>query len=233
MAPLCDSCQTLIMCGRFALYNSYPSLAASLRLPLETTESDLMPRYNVAPGIWITAVRRLDEESSLVLDSVWWGYQPRWTSEDAPQPINARVEKVATSKYFRGAFAHHRCLVPASGWFEWASADGEKQPYFLTREDGEPLWFAGIWIERPDGKSGCAILTEPARGVAKAIHSRMPLILDQQSLEPWLNPGLVDRESIRQLVHHLPHGRLTHWPVSPRVNRPVEDDPALIEPLTY
>ncbi|WP_404296275.1 SOS response-associated peptidase family protein [Halomonas sp.] len=85
--------------------------------------------------------------------------------------------------------------------------------------------------ERPDCKPGCAILTEPARGVAKEIHPRMPLALDAESLEPWLDAELTDRETIRHLVHHLPHHELTHWPVSTRVNKPEEDDPALIEPL--
>lgn len=219
------------MCGRFALYSSYPSLAASLRLPLETAETDLMPRYNVTPGTWITTVRRLDEESHLVLDAVWWGYQPHWANEDAPQPINARVEKVATSKYFRSAFAHHRCLVPANGWFEWASADGEKQPYFLTREDGEPLWLAGIWTERLDGKPGCAILTEQARGVAKQVHDRMPLALSAESLAPWLDPNLTDRVAMRQVVHHIDISQITHWPVSTRVNAPANDGENLITPL--
>jgi len=215
------------MCGRFALYSDFPSLARSLKLPL--AEGELRPRYNVAPGTWISAVRRHEGGGQLGLDPLWWGYRPHWADDKAPQPINATVEKVATSPYFRGAFAYHRCLVPANGWYEWLAVNGQKQPHYLTRGDGEPLWFAGIWTESPDGKLGCAILTEPARGVAKGIHPRMPLLLDQQSLEPWLDPELTDRETIRHLVHHLPHERLTHWPVSNRVNKPVEDDPALIE----
>ena len=216
------------MCGRFALFSDSPSIASSLKLALP--DDVWQPRYNVAPGTWITGVRRRGDESPLEFDNLWWGFRPHWAGGDAPQPINATVEKVAISPYFRGAFAHHRCLVSADGWYEWQAIDGRKQPHYLTRQDGEPLWFAGIWTDRPDGKPGCAILTEPARGVAKAIHPRMPLILDQQSLEPWLDPELTDRETIRHLVHHLPHERLIHWPVSPRVNKPVEDDPALIEP---
>jgi putative SOS response-associated peptidase YedK len=70
--------------------------------------------------------------------------------------------------------------------------DGRKQPHFLCREDREPIWLAGIWSERPDGKPGCAILTEPARGVARGIHDRMPLALGAESLEPWLDSHLTD-----------------------------------------
>lgn len=104
------------MCGRFALYSPYPKLSQSLRLPLELGE--LTPRYNVAPGTWITAVRHPNDNAPLVIDEVWWGYRPNWAKEKAPEPINATVEKVATSNYFKGAFAHHRCLVPADGWYE-------------------------------------------------------------------------------------------------------------------
>lgn len=97
------------MCGRF-FYSPYPSLAASLRLPLEEAR-ELTPRYNVSPGTFITTVCRRDAEAPLVMDELWWEYRPHWAGDKAPQPINATVEKVATSNYFRGAFARHRCLV--------------------------------------------------------------------------------------------------------------------------
>ncbi|MGM0985134.1 MAG: SOS response-associated peptidase family protein, partial [Pseudomonadota bacterium] len=110
-----------------------------------------------------------------------------------------------------------------------AQIDGHKQPHFLCREDRRPLWMAAIWAERDDGAPGCAILTEPARGVAKEIHPRMPLVLDDESLEPWIDPDLTDRETIRNVVHHLDAALITHWPVSQRVNQPIEDDADLIE----
>ncbi|WP_231498528.1 MULTISPECIES: SOS response-associated peptidase [Halomonas] len=176
-------------------------------------------------------MRHPSDDAPLVTDEVWWGYRPHWAKEKAPEPINATVEKVATSNYFRGAFGHHRCLVPADGWYEWLPVEGRKQPHFLCREDREPTWLAGIWNERLDGKPGCTILTEPARGVAAEIHSRMPLALGAESLEPWLDPYLTDRETIRHVVHHLPAELITHWPVSTRVNKPTHDDAELIEPI--
>ncbi|SDG11789.1 SOS response associated peptidase (SRAP) [Onishia taeanensis] len=103
------------MCGRFALYSPYPKLSQAWRLSLEARE--LTPRYNVAPGTWITAVRYPSDDAPLVMDEVWWGFRPHWAKEKSPEPINATVEKVATSNYFRGSFAHHRCLVPADGWY--------------------------------------------------------------------------------------------------------------------
>ena len=219
------------MCGRFALFSDPTSIAHALRIA-PSDNNRWQPRYNIAPGTWIPAVRRREDASPLVLDEIWWSYKPHWANEDAPEPINATAEKVATSNYFKGAFARHRCLVPADGWYEWAQVDGQKQPYFLCREDRDPLWLAAIWAERDDGTPGCAILTEPARSVAKQIHPRMPLVLDDQSLEPWLDPDLTDRETLRQVIHHLSGEHITHWPVSTRVNTPTENDPDLIEPVT-
>ncbi|SEL65571.1 SOS response associated peptidase (SRAP) [Halomonas daqiaonensis] len=119
------------MCGRFVLYSDFPKLSASLKLSLADPEQLLTPCYNVAPGTFITAVRRPDADSQLTLDELRWGYGPHWADDKAPQPINATVERVATSNYFKGAFARHRCLVPADGWYEWVPVDGKKLPHFL------------------------------------------------------------------------------------------------------
>ncbi|SFU41104.1 SOS response-associated peptidase [Halomonas korlensis] len=217
------------MCGRFALFSTGSQLSQALGLPLQVRQ--LKPRYNVAPGTFIAVVHRPEGDASLVMEEMWWGFKPYWAGEKAPQPINATVEKVASSNYFRGAFAHHRCLIPADGWYEWLAVGGKKQPYFLCREDREPVWLAGIWTERADGTRGCAIITEPARGAAKEIHSRMPLALDAGSLGPWLDPHLTDREALRQIVRHLDAKLITCWPVSIRVNRPGNDEDAgLINP---
>jgi putative SOS response-associated peptidase YedK len=208
------------MCGRFALYSPYPRLATRLGLP--ALDDQLEPRYNIPPGTWIPAVRHPDGQEPLALDQVWWGYKPHWAGERAPTPINATVEKVATSGYYKQAFAKHRCLVPADGWYEWLKTDAGKVPHYLCREDREPLWMAAIWAERADGHPGCAILTEPARGAAQAIHDRMPVLLDDASLEPWLDPDLTDRETIRNVVRHLDADLITQWPVSRAVNKPAE-----------
>ncbi|MDW5378594.1 SOS response-associated peptidase [Halomonas sp. HP20-15] len=216
------------MCGRFALYSPYAKLAQRLGVPL--VEQDMPARYNVAPGTWVVGIRRLSADKPAVMDALWWGYKPHWAGEKAPEPINATVEKVATSSYYKGAFAHRRCLIPADGWYEWLKQPGGKQPYFFCRRDREPIWFAGIWVERADGKPGCAILTEPARGFTKDIHSRMPLVLDDESLEPWLDPDLTDRESIRHLIRHLPVDALTSWAVSQRVGSPKNEGEVLINP---
>ncbi|WP_110685125.1 SOS response-associated peptidase family protein [Salinicola aestuarinus] len=94
------------MCSRFSLYSTYPRFAHRIG---ELREDDPpAPRYNVAPGTWIGAIRRRTDDPQLMFDSVWWGFKPSWAGEKAPTPINARVETVATSKFYRAAFQRHR-----------------------------------------------------------------------------------------------------------------------------
>lgn len=217
------------MCGRFALLSDPSRVARRLGLP--EPEAGWQPRYNVAPGTWITGVRRPAPDAESRFDELWWGYRPHWAGQDGPEPINARAERLDTSRYFRGAFHKHRCLVPADGWYEWQPGEGGKQPHFLCREDREPLFLAAIWEPYADETACCAIITEPARGVAKEIHDRMPLVLADDCLEAWLDPELVERDTIRAAVHHLEAEALTAWPVSTRVNRVANDDPGLIEPI--
>ncbi len=208
------------MCGRFALFTPLDRLTKLVGVA--ATEDKLRPRYNIAPGTWITAVRQASEEEAPQLDEMWWGYRPKWAKGNGNQPINARVETVATNAYFKNAFAKHRCLIPADGWYEWIKNSKPKQPHYICRKDREPLFFAGIFAERDDGSMGCAIVTEPGRGSAAEVHDRMPLILDDDSLKHWLAPDITDRETIKQLVRHIGAGLIEHWAVSTKVNKPAE-----------
>ncbi len=216
------------MCGRFALYHAYPKLARKIGVP---TEGEVTPRYNIPPGTWITAILRTAHDEPPIQANLWWGYKPAWAKGKASQPINARSETLATSGYFKSAFQKRRCIIPADGWFEWLKTTTPKTPHYLTRTDREPIAFAGIYAEREDGSLGCAIITEPARGSAQDVHDRMPLILDDDSLESWLDPDLTDRETIRQVVKHIDAALIEHWAVSTAVNKPGNDENAgLINP---
>ncbi|WP_111414573.1 SOS response-associated peptidase [Billgrantia lactosivorans] len=217
------------MCGRFSQFSAYPRLAKRLRVAMEAGAP--APRYNIPPGTWISGFRKVAHDAPPEQLELWWGYRPKWAKGKAAQPINARAETVATSGYFKHAFARARCIVPADGWFEWLATETGKQPHYITRCDREPIAFAGIYAERVDGSLGCAILTEPARGTAAEVHDRMPLILDDASLGPWLDPDLTDRETIRHVVRHLDASLIEHWAVSREVNRPGNDGEAgLINP---
>lgn len=220
---------TPLMCGRFALYSPYPKFAR--RVGAVVSGSDPVPRYNIPPGTWITAVRQPDGNEPPLVDELWWSYAPKWFKGKARQVINARVETVGTSGFFKASYERRRCLIPADGWYEWLKTTTPKTPHYLTRTDREPLFFAGVYAERADGTLGCAIITEQARGAAEAVHGRMPLILDDDCLEPWLDPELTDRESIRNLAQHIDAKLIEHWAVSTAVNKPSEDQGAeLINP---
>ncbi|WP_106476397.1 SOS response-associated peptidase [Phytohalomonas tamaricis] len=216
------------MCGRFAFFNKRQ---AAEQLHLDLPEQALQPRYNVAPGTWILAAYRAEPECPVALGEIWWGYRPHWAGEKAPQPINARLEKVASSRFYSGAFVRHRCIIPADGWYEWLPTDHGKQPHYLTRDDRQPVWLAGIFAPRADGTLGGAIITHDAEGSAREVHDRMPLALDESCIDDWLDGDLTDKEMVRQLIQPLAAERIEHWPVSTSVNRPGNDeDDSLINP---
>ncbi|MCG5493832.1 SOS response-associated peptidase [Ectothiorhodospira variabilis] len=221
------------MCGRYALHTAC-SLIAQRYLDLELTEDNFEPRFNVAPGTLIPVIR-MTPDGLPSLDQCLWGFRPAWAGDDAPRPINARAEKVAVSRYFREAFAHRRCLVPANGWYEWQGSGREKQPFYVTlmqQAENEALFFAGIWEPSADnGPDGCAIITEPARPPLSQIHPRQPVVLDPSCLSAWLDPAITERQSIRQWMRRLAPERLTCHPVSQRVNHASHEGMDLIEPV--
>lgn len=223
------------MCGRY-----------SLTVPLEVIARHWFPeardalpgepgaRYNIPPGTDIP-VARADPDGQIGLTMAHWGFRPPWAGEKSPSPINARAEKAASSPWFREAFAHHRCLIPADGWFEWREGPNGKQPCYITlvEDDPEPaILFAGLWASTPDNEGAvCAILTEPARGPLADIHPRQPVALDPEARRDWLDPERVAREAVRAAARPLEVERLRFWPVSTRVNRPAHDEPSVIEPV--
>ncbi|MEX0386968.1 SOS response-associated peptidase [Spiribacter onubensis] len=226
------------MCGRFDLHAWPETVARALGVSAPFTGWDA--HYNITPDRPIAAALPASlvdgrtgsgSPGKPVLDYAWWGFRPDWASDDAPGPINARAETVARSRYFRSAFRHQRCLIPANGWFEWEKTSTGKRPWYVTAPDDAVLFYAGIWAgsEHESGRC-CAIITEPARGVAADIHPRMPLVLDRACWHAWLDTSLTERDAIRQAVHRLDPDNLRAWPVSTRVNRPSEDDESLIEP---
>ncbi|AHE97555.1 SOS response-associated peptidase [Thioalkalivibrio paradoxus] len=222
------------MCGRFALHTPRSRVAAryfDLQLPV----GDVHARYNITPGTQITAVLATPETPVSFAFS-HWGFRPPWAKDDAPTPINIRAEKAATSPYFRSAFAHRRCLVPANGWYEWRRTESGKQPYYITLKDpadrDEVVFFAGLWEPAGEGaETCCAILTEPVSAPIAFIHDRQPVVLDPECRWSWLDPGISDRETLRRVARRLDPERLVAYPVSTRVNRPANDDPGLVEPI--
>ncbi len=207
------------MCGRFALYAPLKEIA---RTYLGTTGPDVEPgpRGNITPGVRIPIIH-VDPETGTEprLSEAHWGFRPPWAGADAPRPINARAEGAATSAFFREAFTQRRCLVPASGWYEWQRTDRGRQPYYITLTDPEPgeiLFLAGLWAAA--GEDGtercCAILTEPATRPLAWLHPRQPVALDPACRWAWLDPERTERAAIRAAARRLPPERLAAQPAT-------------------
>ena len=217
------------MCGRYVINTPGNQLARAVGAA-EAAAPEVTPSFNIPPGTqqWVV---RTGADGDVVFNQLWWGYRPIWADNKAPQPINARAEKVAASPFFRDAFARYRCVVPATGWYEWQSHEGKKQPYYISSDAGLML-FAGIYDPPREDSDGCfAIITQPAAQSIAQIHSRMPVVLDPACVEGWLDPSHKTRDEVKSVTQALAPAHLLAWPVDPRVNRPANDDAGLIEPV--
>lgn len=227
------------MCGRFLLTSSLDDLVATLRVDEVATEP-FPPRYNVAPSTEIYAA--IDRDGSRRLGRLRWGFVPSWAESlrGGRQPINARIETVATSRMFARSFAHRRCLLPADGFYEWQETDGDgKQPYHLADPDGRPLVFAGIWTSWRDPGDpdrdpvySTAIVTTEARGAMADLHHRMPVLLPDRLWDAWADTDADDAPHLLDAVAALDAPRLRATPISTRVNNVRHDGPELLEPVS-
>lgn len=217
------------MCGRYALHAQPEVIALQFGLAAPPV---LAPRYNVAPGTRVLVVadggRRRAE--------FWlWGLVAPWARgvEGEKGVINARAESVAEKPMFRAAFRRQRCLVPASGYYEWQAAAGRKQPFYIRPADAPLFGFAGIYTLHPGAKGEAgtvAILTTGAGASTRAIHDRMPVILRPEDFARWLDPA-ADPAALLPLLGPYAPERLAFHPVSPRVNAVKNDDESCIAPL--
>ena len=212
------------MCGRFALTN--PQVLKSAFALREMPH--LPPRYNVAPSQDVAAIRMGDHGRELVM--LHWGLIPPWAKDAKTEYslINAKAETVTEKPAFRTAFKKHRCIIPASGFYEWQAVAGGKQPYYLSLKTDEPMALAGLWEhwQGPEGQviESCTILVTEANEVVKPIHDRMPVILLPETYATWLDPKDDLPAHLTPLLRPLDAGLMTARPVSKRVNNPRNDD---------
>ena len=220
------------MCGRFTQRYTWSEVHEFLDVigaPL-----NLRPRYNIAPTTTVDVVRAGEGGRELV--PMRWGLVPIWWKKalkEVPATFNARAEGVAEKPMFRDAFRRRRCIVPASGFYEWTGGKGEKQPHLFTAADGAPvLAFAGLW-ERwrdPAGEEvlSCTIIVSGASAWMAPYHDRMPVLISTAAVAGWLD-GSLGSEALQPAAESA----LREWPVSTRVNRTGvgDDDPTIAEPL--
>jgi len=219
------------MCGRFTLHLPVELLAEMFGLP---ELPGLVPRYNIAPTQAVAVVRSSGTFRSL--DLLRWGLVPSWAKDISAgsRMINARSENLPDKPAFRNAVRFRRCIVPASGFYEWKPEGSRKIPYYIRLSDGAPMGFAAIWEawKTPEGSSleTFAILTTSANPLIAPIHDRMPVILHPDTYGLWLDQDTSNPKLLQPLYPPYPADLLTLHPVSARVNSPRNDDPACIEP---
>jgi len=224
------------MCGRAALTASPEDLREAFGLD-ETPE--IAPHHNIPPSQPLSVVRvlRAQDTSSAKrkLEPLRWGLVPSWAEDPkiGHKLALARVETVATTPAFRQAIRWRRCLVAVDGFYEWRRDGKASQPFFVRRGDGGLFALAGLW-ERWVSRDGevvesCAIITQPSRPPVDAIHDRMPLVLERDAWDRWLDPALTDADAVTLLL--VPRSpELVAYAVSPYVNDPRHDDASCREP---
>ncbi|MEM7333508.1 MAG: SOS response-associated peptidase [Chloroflexota bacterium] len=225
------------MCGRFALIAPTEQLAETFQVNQATLAGmpPSVPRYNIAPTQPVTAVR-LNQTGARELTFFHWGLIPSWSKDMkfGSRLINARSETVAEKPSFRTAFKRRRCIIPADGFFEWQKKDDGKQPMYIHAADKAPLAFAGLWEfwTSPDGDAiqSCTILTTEPNEMMAQIHNRMPVILEPEDFQAWLDPG-PDPTDAFHLFRSYPAHKMAAYPVSTVVNNPRNDHPACIDRL--
>jgi putative SOS response-associated peptidase YedK len=175
------------MCGRYALH-AHPQVIA-LQFGLASLP-EMKARYNIAPASQVLVV--CAGETAPLAASVRWGLVPRWAKDPAigAKLNNARAETVAEKPSFRDAFRRRRCLIPASGFYEWKTEAGRKQPYYVHPAYGELFALGGLW-ETWRGAEGlletCAVITTAANATMRPIHDRMPVLVAQRDYARWLD----------------------------------------------
>jgi len=222
------------MCGRFTQHYSWAEVQAILGVI--GAPQNLQPRYNIAPTTWIDVVRQT-AEGDHELVRMRWGLIPGWWRKplnELPATFNARAESVAKKPMFRGAFKARRCIIPASGFYEWTGETGSKQPHLFTAADGSPvLAFGGLWEawrnpETSEQTLSCTIIVSGASSWMEAYHDRMPILLKPQNFARWLD-GEVTADELRPAAEEA----LREWSVDRQLNRTGvgDDDPTIIEPI--
>ncbi len=219
------------MCGRY-LVTMAPEMMAELFGFID--RPNFPPRYNIAPTQPVPVIRL--DEGVRRFHLMRWGLIPSWSrASPASLLINARAETLADKPSFRGAFRHHRALMPADGFYEWQTIGaGGKQPHLIRRRDGAPFAMASVsdrWLGA-DGSEidSCAVVTTAANATLAPIHHRMPVILAEEDWARWLDPATTTRDLLA-LLRPAASSLLEAIPVSARVNKVAHNDPDLIQPV--
>jgi putative SOS response-associated peptidase YedK len=221
------------MCGRFTQRYTWREIHDLY--DLTGAARNLQAHYNIAPTDTVDVVK-FANGGTTELVPMRWGLIPYWWKKplkQLPATFNARAEGVASKPMFRDALKRHRCIIPASGYYEWIKRPDGKQPYFISAADGGVLSFAGLWDRWKTPESGepvasCTIIVTDANALTRPIHDRMPVLLDKADIEFWLNgTGGAElamrptRPATMAILHRRAAGACWAWRISaiPRIRK--------------
>ncbi|NOT97662.1 MAG: SOS response-associated peptidase [Sideroxydans sp.] len=223
------------MCGRFALNENPLKIAEHFKL---SGEVNLSPSFNIAPSLKIATITD-DAEGERHLTKMRWGLIPSWAKDASigNKLSNARGETVAEKPSFRSAFKYRRCLIPASGFYEWKTDKSIKYPWYISLKSGDPMAFAGLFEawQPAEGEAihTCCIITTAANTLMESIHDRMPVILNPDQWDTWLSPKERQADKLTPLIVPYASEPMQAWPVSRELNRVgLRNDAGLIEPIS-
>lgn len=193
-------------------------------------DDEWSPRYNIAPTQPVPVIRQHPKKPVRQFSNMRWGLIPHWAKDAsiATNTINAKSETAADKPTFRDPLKFRRCLIPADGFYEWKRTGSVKQPFCFEVKDGELFAFAGLWDGWKDANGNwvktCSILTTIPNAVTSAVHDRMPVILDRESYELWLDHGMTKVQVVSEMLKPYDARMMRAYPVSSRVNHVANDD---------
>ncbi|MEW5821946.1 MAG: SOS response-associated peptidase [Cyanobacteriota bacterium] len=219
------------MCGRYTLQDAQEFLEHVFKI---FDVPEFIPRYNIAPTQQVAAVRKIANKNQLAF--LRWGLIPFWAKDItlSARMINARAESVYDKPSFKAAYKKRRCLIIADGFYEWERVNGKKQPYYFQLKNSQPFAFAGLWEKWNKTKQtieSCTIITTTANELMSSIHERMPVIIDSNDYEMWLDSSFDDINILNTLLRPYPDSKMKMHPVNDRVNSPIYDFSECIAPL--
>lgn len=223
------------MCGRFELHTPPAKIKEHFDL---SGELNISPSWNIAPATPINSIVA-DEEENRYLKLMHWGLIPSWAKDItiATRLINARSETITDKPSFRNAFKRRRCIIPASGFYEWKKTeDNKKQPWYISLTSGDPMALAGLWehwtSKKGDEIQSCCIITTSANKFMQSIHDRMPVILSKDQWTLWLSKKEQMPEKVLPFLYLQKYKQpsMQAWPVTRELNRAgFRNDAKLIE----
>jgi len=219
------------MCGRYSLNATSEQITEHFQLRRQLR---FQPSFNITPAQKILNIVELDDQSRKAVN-LFWGLVPSWAKDrkNSAHLINARMETVREKPSFRAAFKHRRCLIPATGFYEWAKYDTSKQAFNIHLPAHQLFAFAGLWEQwqhETETLYSCTIITTAATELMRPIHDRMPVIIPAENYHHWLDKR-ADPNQVFGLLNHQVYADMLATPVSNWVNNPTHDDERCIEAI--